>query len=1479
MKKHLLLFLSVIFSLSLFAAPKYEFRANWCATVTNIDWPTTKVTDNASRTAQQKELTDILDALQAGNINAVCLQVRSLCDALYASSYEPWAVCLTGTRGADPGYDPLAFAIEETHKRGMELHVWINPYRVTSEKLTTGSNPYSDLPASDLLYTHGESHLSGKVIKYQNGEKYGQVLDPGYPEVRAHIVKVLQEIVTNYDIDGMLMDDYFYPTGADDYDAASQALYFTPNQDAIVDFNEKDGKLDDWRRSNVDQMVRDVYQMIQDTKPYVRFGMGPFGIWSCDENIATEKYGLVHPQGIIGANYYTERGCNTVEWIKQGWVDYVCPQLYWPTTQAAQDYNVLYEWWSGVCEKFSTDNRKVHFYPSPNAGRVYGADGKKWGIAEMKLQLNQGREKLTNGYSGAVFYSVRYYLNLDYLGNPICGNDVTTTMCEDLKASHFQQKALVPPMTWKSTGSLEAPTELSISGNTLTWQHSTGAARYTIYVYPKGVEMHTAIEQVDYLQRVVYGNSFTLPAGFNPATHNVAVRSYDRYGVEHAATEYTPDVTYVLNGGVLGNRTVESKPNVPTQEELWTNFKTAAGLTTLGTLAEITAAGAGKPHSDSSNPCACRIICGKLLAAEVQTVFGKAEWKWLQTYIAGVQTALAETALTDAAWRYAIAAFFLQSQHSAWPASDDFTEAGKPSAWGPAYQEAHKTSTTVPLTLPEKIEGSAFTLPIAGEITHPNGSTFLGWYDNPDMTGNTILALPVGYTGTVYAKWSGITWMLYGGQYTGGTLPSTVDATYTLPTKTQMLRTGYVFGGWYEKADFSGNVLTSISANYTGILHAKWIPANHITWHPYHCGEMKNEDLWEQFMEDYNDWYMNHSDQKISEVRAEQPITGAFGFMFNGETVDGTKEGAKKYPDGLAKDFMTNANSPWKWLGDYIAEIVEKENEQLESNDPLWTAFKEATGRTKLGALKDVTIAIIAGTNGFPSTDNTSTISTLNTLFDENVEWEWLKTYIMTEQNTQAALNKEFTDANGYKRKITTLGSDITEDNCRNWVFAIAAFFTQSQYIGYPAASADFSEKGKHSVWKNTYHGENAHYQIAKELDWRKMVHTFFNAGNTIQYVNIKGESVTEGTADFRTKGLPKPNGDPAAGWYNAWWNATFTDYLITGDPMPKVRRSGYAFAGWYYGIEEGYDCNKRVGVGGYDASQEHNNHLWARWLELCLYEGYVDKDIHSIAEKTKVNHNQELLYYIDAQETKKAHKLDIHRKFLSDGVSYSTLVLPFAIPKTQEKSAGDYLKQVTDENGDFVFDPGKGGEMPSILVCQGAQKTSVNGEDMVELVFEELDVTSKTVSGTEPAVPAYVPFLIKPAKPLTPRLHFWLAAVNHRENPYLPAVLNGMQLQPVLSPTVITATSDCPLILVDNNRLAQVYSSGEMLGLRGYFILQPELRNLPVKITMRDNTPSNTENISTDAMIVEIKKILRNGQVYIIRNGQMYDMMGNRVE
>ena len=238
----------------------------------------------------------------------------------------------------------------------------------------------------------------------------------------------------------------------------------------------------------------------------------------------------------------------------------------------------------------------------------------------------------------------------------------------------------------------------------------------------------------------------TLPAGYDGTV----------YAIWSDAKE--PDVEWVLNGGKVVKEVTTTTPGtdvkVPTQEELWGSFKTAAGLTTLGTLEEIKAKGEGNPHTSGDTPCGCRVICGKLTAAEVQTVFGKAEWKWLQTYIVSVQSDLTDD-LTAAAWRYAIAAFFLQSQHSAWPASADFTEAGKPEKWGPAYQKANgategtTTTTLVEVELPKWITGSAYTIPTPVK----DGDTFIGWYENNNATGAALTVLPVGYKGTVYAIW------------------------------------------------------------------------------------------------------------------------------------------------------------------------------------------------------------------------------------------------------------------------------------------------------------------------------------------------------------------------------------------------------------------------------------------------------------------------------------------------------------------------------------------------------------------------------------------------------------------------------------------------------------------------------------------------------------------------------------------------------
>ena len=238
----------------------------------------------------------------------------------------------------------------------------------------------------------------------------------------------------------------------------------------------------------------------------------------------------------------------------------------------------------------------------------------------------------------------------------------------------------------------------------------------------------------------------TLPVGYDGTV----------YAIWSDAKE--ADVEWVLNGGKVVKEVTTTTPGtdvkVPTQEELWASYKTAAGLTTLGTLEEIKAKGEGQPHTSGDTPCGCRIICGKLTAAEVQTVFGKAEWKWLQTYIMSVQSDLTDD-LTTAAWRYAIAAFFLQSEHTSWPASANFSEAGKPEKWGPAYQKANgategtTTTTLVEVELPKWITGSPYTIPTPVK----DGDTFVGWYENNQGTGNALTELPVGYKGTVYAIW------------------------------------------------------------------------------------------------------------------------------------------------------------------------------------------------------------------------------------------------------------------------------------------------------------------------------------------------------------------------------------------------------------------------------------------------------------------------------------------------------------------------------------------------------------------------------------------------------------------------------------------------------------------------------------------------------------------------------------------------------
>lgn len=473
--------------------PRQEFRATWLTTHYRIDWPSTVIRTTGNTTqiaAQKRELCAILDTLKAGHLNATMLQVRPTADAFYQSSYEPWSHNLTGTRGMDPGYDPLAYAIEEAHKRGIELHAWVNPFRY---EVTTGQYGESDIRAQ-----HPEW-----IISYSNGSYNGTILDPGLPEVRQYVTNVIMEMVNNYDIDGMIWDDYFYPYGGTTTeDAASKALY------------KPEGLSDgDWRRDNVNRTIQMIYDSIQAVKPWVRFGMAPFGIWTTQRSVAT-SYGITLPSGITGLDDYSVQFCDPVAWVQGGYVDYIAPQIYWPTTSTGQCYNTLCQWWGqSVTKHFGDmlpDGKKVHFYSANN-------DYSDWvSASEMGLEVAANRRYAPYEAPGAIFYNTANYKSKG--------------LVNAMKQQGFTYNCLVPAMNWKPTD-VEGPcSDLALDGNILTWDHPT-ADRFSLYVYPKGTdpEMQTSTR---FLRQVVYGKQFEFQNRDSIQNMTVAVCAYDRYGNE-----------------------------------------------------------------------------------------------------------------------------------------------------------------------------------------------------------------------------------------------------------------------------------------------------------------------------------------------------------------------------------------------------------------------------------------------------------------------------------------------------------------------------------------------------------------------------------------------------------------------------------------------------------------------------------------------------------------------------------------------------------------------------------------------------------------------------------------------------------------------------------------------------------------------------------------------------------------------------------
>jgi len=300
------------------AVPR-EFRGLWVATVDNVDWPSKP---NLTTRQQKAEFISILDGAVKLNLNVIVLQVRPACDAIYESKIEPWSEYLTGQMGRAPKpyYDPLAFAVEEAHKRGLELHAWFNPYRA---RIRDSKSPVA---RNHVTMTH-----PGLV------RTYGSYLwlDPTERATQDYSFNVIMDVVRRYDIDGVHFDDYFYPY-REKANGNSTKLMDFPDDASWRRYQKTGAKLsrNDWRRENVTTFVREVYVAIKKEKPWVKFGIAPFGIWQPH-----------YPAGIIGLNSYDELYCDSRKWLANGWVDYLAPQLYWPVAQKPQSFPALLHWW------------------------------------------------------------------------------------------------------------------------------------------------------------------------------------------------------------------------------------------------------------------------------------------------------------------------------------------------------------------------------------------------------------------------------------------------------------------------------------------------------------------------------------------------------------------------------------------------------------------------------------------------------------------------------------------------------------------------------------------------------------------------------------------------------------------------------------------------------------------------------------------------------------------------------------------------------------------------------------------------------------------------------------------------------------------------------------------------------------------------------------------------------------------------------
>jgi uncharacterized lipoprotein YddW (UPF0748 family) len=422
-------------------APR-EFRAAWVATVAYIDWPSRAGLDGL---AQQAEIEAAVSRAAAIGLNALVLQVRPVADALYAPGLEPWSEVLSGQQGRAPSplYDPLAAWIAAAHRRGLELHAWFNPYRASHTALRSS-------PAA--------SHLSRSRPQWVR--RYGDQLwiDPGEPEAMAHTLAVVADVVRRYDIDGIQLDDYFYPypvNGAD-----GRALPFP--DDATWQRHGAGQSRDDWRRGNVDRLLRELYRSVHAIKPPLRVGISPFGIGRP----------ALRPPGIEGFSQYDQLFADVERWVDEGWLDYLAPQLYWPVARPAQAFPVLLDYWQA---RLAGAAQKRHLWPGLFTSSV-AAGGKPWPAGEIEQQIRVLRER---GVGGHLHFSLSALLQ---------DRDGIATR---LGAAAYAQPALVPATPWLAGPPPPAPRLQTLAPAVLV--ESAGSAFVHALWQRRGGEWHFSV--------------------------------------------------------------------------------------------------------------------------------------------------------------------------------------------------------------------------------------------------------------------------------------------------------------------------------------------------------------------------------------------------------------------------------------------------------------------------------------------------------------------------------------------------------------------------------------------------------------------------------------------------------------------------------------------------------------------------------------------------------------------------------------------------------------------------------------------------------------------------------------------------------------------------------------------------------------------------------------------------------------------------